>query len=315
MLLGQQGSDAGFDEFGVNYTEDFFSAPTPPVPPVNQPMQSEQPIAPVQSDVDTQLGDWPDGHPMQASQEEKRYQYWQSQHDRLKNEYETLRQSTQEVQAFVPVARYLQENPHIIQALESHLAGTTATPAQAQQVSQPQAMQPQVPAEPTKPADYNLMDMHDPSTDSGKYEIARRQYELDLLKYERESFQRDRKEFESYMNEQKMAQQKQQQTEGLFKTLESDYQLDRDSAQKFVQEMSDPSTLELKSLIEFWKFKNGKVAPQAGQQVQQRMQQIQKTMTRTPSLASVPGQGGDPMDADDMFNLSLKQWGSRGRSF
>jgi hypothetical protein len=79
--------------------------------------------------------------------------------------------------------------------------------------------------------------------------------------------------------------------------------------------MSDPSTLELKSLIEFWKFKSGKVAPLAGQQVQQKMQQLQKTMTRTPSMAQVPGQGGDPIDADDMFNMSLKQWGQRGRSF
>lgn len=310
MIVGQQSSDAGYDEFGVDYTDNFFSNP----PAQSQPMQVEQPIAPVQPDVDTQLGDWPEGHPMQASQEEKRYQYWQSQHDRLKNEYETLKQSTQEVQAFVPVARYLQENPHIIQALESHLANPGSSPVQSQQVAQPQATQYQVPAEPTKPTDYNLMDMHDPSTESGKYEIARRQYELDLLKYERESFKRDREQFEAYMNEQKMEREKQKQTEGLYKSLEADYQLDRDSAQRFVQEMSDPSTLELKSLIEFWKFKNGKVAPQAGQQVQQKMQQIQK-MTRTPSMASVPGQGGDPMDADDMFNLSLKQWGSRGRSF
>jgi len=262
------------------------------------------------------LEDWPEDHPAQNPQngsEQQRYQYWQSQADKNKAELEKYKQQLAEVQPFVPVARYLQDNPQVINGLQTFFQGGERPDAglAAQQVPQ-QPPVPSAPVEPVRPATYNALDLDDPNSETSKYEQALKSYERSLTKYEIEQLRKEREEFASFKNSQIEEYRKTQANQQLQQYLGQKYQFNAEMTQQFIAEMDDPKTLELDALVDYWNYKRNK-GKQPVQQVQKQAQafQNQRPQNQRPtSIAAIPA-AETMFNEDDMFNAALLQSGKR----
>lgn len=308
------------EEFDVDYSEGFF---TSPIPAVETP--SDNPSVTPIAETDTPdniventpgLEDWPEGHPMKASQDKRRYEYWQSQHSKLNNEYSALKQQLAQVEPVLPVARFLQENPQVIQALDSYLKQGNQ-PAPVQPTAQPPEVQ--LPVKPIKPADYSEADMFDPNTNTYKYLAAERDYELALIRHERETMKKEQESYKQFMEEQKALVANERKNSQLQAILTTQHGLSKEQVGEFISEMDSPASIELDTLVEFWKFRKGllknsgtpSLVPNRVQELQTQLRNKQKTGT----IAGSPGENAPQYDEDDMFNLSLIEAGKKGRFF
>lgn len=308
------------EEFDVNYSEGFF---TDPAPAVETPSDNS-PITPIaETDIPNDiventpgLEDWPEGHPMKASQDKRRYEYWQSQHSKLNNEYNALKQQVAQIEPVLPVAHFLQENPQIIQALDSYFR-YGAQPAPEQPMVQPPETQP--PVKPIKPADYSEADMFDPNTNTYKYLAAERDYELALLRYEREAMKKEQESYKRFMEEQKALVANERKTSQLQAILTTQHGLSQEQVGEFISEMDSPASIELDTLVEFWKFKKGlSKNSNTPSHVPSKVQELQaqlRNKQRAGTIAGSPGENAPQYNEDDMFNLSLIEAGKKGRFF
>jgi len=224
--------------------------------------------------------------------DERRYQYWQSEADKTKNENEALKQQLQQTQAM-----------------------------QAQAFQQQQAMQQQAPVEqnqaeafplpperPGKPAGFNRGEaFDDPSSPSARYLDEVEAWRDNMTEYTQLKTEYDSSIVQDRMNQQEAQrvenikraqaqQQMNQQVNGIYNQVQGEYGLNADEAKSFVNQMSKPDSLSMDNLVELWRMKNGSGAavntqPAQPSEVftqQQRAQQVASPMGVLP--AQQPGQ-------------------------
>ena len=219
----------------------------------NTPEQQPVPQAEDSAIVDDQIR-----YAEPQNNEEVRYQYWQSEADKAKNENERLKQTVEILQ------------------------DTLKNPNQA--VAQPEPTEPEPepfrdsPEKPQRPAGFNRAEaIDDPNSSSAQYldqmdqyrdsmdqwNHDRVEYEADLLRLERESLQESqRKQQEAYEAEQRNAEQ----MNTIANQLKQNYNANDDEIQDFVQKMSSPDSLSVENLWKLYQMDKGQVpAPQATQ--------------------------------------------------
>ena len=189
--------------------------------------------------------------PALSGNDEKRYQYWQSQADKYKNELESMRQTQQQQMAQQPV----QQAPQ--------------GPEQPQQEAFPAA-----PAKPQRPRNFNREEAYsDPSSESARY--------MDEL----EGWRDDMNEYNSLKNEyqaavieerfngyeqqrvqeaqrQQAAQQAYAQQNEIHSHLTGHYGMQDNEAVDFMKTMSDPNSINIDNLVQLYRMQNGGAAPQ-----------------------------------------------------
>ena len=172
--------------------------------------------------------------------DEKRYQYWQSQADKLKNENAQLKQSmTQQPQA----------------------------PVQSEAPAQPQAEEfPPPPAKPQRPRNFSREEAYsDPSSESARYldehdswrddiseyNTLKTQYDNALLQERFDNIDREKvenvKRAEAYRAHQ-------QQTNEVKQYVTGHYGMSEDQANDFVQKMSNPESLTVDNLVKLYQL-------------------------------------------------------------
>ncbi|MDP6907960.1 MAG: hypothetical protein QF371_00570 [Flavobacteriales bacterium] len=204
------------------------------------------------------------------------YQYWQSQADKKARELddvmkafgvqdtEQLTKEVENLKTVAPISRYIQSNPDILDVVENSLSNGNPRGQTPQQGNPEHSLK--KPERPTKPANYDPDEaLADPSSDSFKFREAMDNYRDDML-----SFQDSR--YDSMM----MAQQQQaeayvqaQQVEGIRGELESKYEFSRDEAEKFITNMSDPSSITMDNLVALFRMQNSQQDPQQTPQQEQ----------------------------------------------
>ncbi len=211
--------------------------------------------------------------------EEVRYQYWQSQADKLRNERDQL---------------------------QTQFNTLAAQPQVQQQQEEPEAApEPEFPAPPEKPQKpYNFsMDeaLSDPSSESARfvqseqgwrdqmdeYKNLQFEYQMAMMEDEREKLRKDRQDdIQRRDAEQKQAEQ----MNGIRSQIMDQYKVDSQVADDFVRVMSDPSSISLDNLWKLYASDRGYGSPQQPtnspsgefQQVK-RAQQIPASMGVMPS--------------------------------
>lgn len=294
MFIDQtRGSDTpipGPDDFSGNlpsvFTEDGYTneRPKPQIVPEGQEQAAAQ--APPQE-------------PYDPRNDPKRMEYHQSRADRYRN-------TLQQVEPYIPIVEYLQNDPEALQYLEARAMQRQGAP-QGMPMQPVSAPVPEAPKLPEKPATYNLAEALTPGTESFKYREDLERYQLQKLDYMEKVIQ-DR---EAKQQQQLAEFQRQQNVEkalnGVRTTLAAKYQAPPDLIEEFIQYGTDPRNVALDNLWQLFMIRKQSTAPQGqGQRVQQDRNARQRIPVPTPgSGAPVPAQTRDP---NILFNKGIEKW-------
>ena len=217
--------------------------------------------------------------------DERRFQYWQSEADKVKNENDALKQQLNQAQ------------------------GMQAQMMQQQQGQQQPAQQnkeefPPPPDRPGKPSGFNRAEAYeDPSSPSARYLDEVESWRDNMTEYSQlkgeyqnalvqEQVDKERTVRVENIKRAQHQQQVNQQVGQIYQQVQGEYGLNTEEAKSFVKDMSKPDSLSMDNLVELWRIKQG-----AGQNVaqnnnvqpsevftqQQRAQQVASPMGVMPS--------------------------------
>tara|TARA_R100000808_G_scaffold20860_1_gene45033 strand:- start:162 stop:1049 length:888 start_codon:yes stop_codon:yes gene_type:complete len=230
--------------------------------------------------------------------DEKRFQYWQSEADKTKNENAQLKQQLNQMQS------------HIAQAQQQQAAAE----------KQPEEFPPP-PPKPERPSGFNRAEaMEDPSSPSARYLDEVEAWRDDITEYGtlksdyNSAIVQERLDHEQAVRVQniKRAQAQQQasnQIRGIFNSVQSEHGLSKEEATSFIKDMSKPDSLNVSNLVELWRIKQGSGAPVNAQPAQPseafnqqaRAQQVASPMGVLPSQQPVQQSTEDSI-MDSMVN-------------
>jgi len=203
--------------------------------------------------------------------EEVRYQYWQSEADKAKNENEQLKKTVEILQQ------------------------TIQKPAESQpeEISSEPEIEPfrDAPQRPNKPAGFNRAEaIDDPNSASAQYLDAidsyrdemdiynadKLEYESNLINIEREALiEEQKRQKEAFEAEQR----NQEQVSNISQQLKSQYNANDDEVNDFIQKMSDPESLNIENLWRLYQMDKGKVPEQPVAQPSPQFNQVQRAQS------------------------------------
>lgn len=233
-----------------------------------------------------------DQEPELSDSDQKRFAYWQSQHDKVKNELDKMKSTYGEVpQEVVDLARNIVKRPDLLDAVESHLSGTargSQTPSATRQ-KQEKAV-PERPTKPQKPQGYDHYEaVNDPESESFRYRAAMQEYEEQLSDYL--LAKEEAREAQRAEREQQASQQAQQQAlrQELTQSLRDGYDFNDQQINDFFEVVNQ--TPELDDLVTYYRMKTGTPAPP---KQPPREEQIKARKKRSAASPPPNGTGASP---------------------
>lgn len=187
----------------------------------------------------------PAGADNAPSNDDVRYQYWQSQHDIIKNKYNELEQNYSKLREQV-----------------SKIEEKTAPVVEEEEFPEP-------PQPPRKPYNFSYPEaLSDPSSDSAQWMIAMTEYNQNMNQYNLYRSQwveaKAKEQMESYaktsqQKEQELMRQAQmsEQVNQVISTVQQKYGVPYETAIDFVNTMSDNSSITIDNLFELYKIRKG----------------------------------------------------------
>ena len=240
------------------------------------------------------------------------YKYWQSQADKRTSELNKVMETLgvenpndldaklNKLKNLEPISEHILNNPEILSSVKQDLSN-------GQAIGNPQENQVQPlkkPEMPKKPTNYDADDaLADPTSESYKYREALDSYRDDMLLFQDARFEQ--------MAQQQMVQQEAMQQEqdlqNVRKQLTSDYEMSTDDADKFIQTMSDPQSINMDNLVALFKMQNGTQdvqapAPASVDGIDPKMQEMMSERQRlaTPSpVTAAKGEANTSTSSDE----------------
>ena len=245
--------------------------------------------------------------------DEKRYQYWQSEADKARNENAQMAQR--------------------LQALEQQVQSPQPT-VEEQKVEDDRSFPPP-PQKPSKPRGFNRAEaLEDPNSESGRYQEdveewrdemddynrLHTEYNLALVEEEKAKIQEER---DNILRNQAEQQQRQQQMGEIHSHLKNQYQASDQEIAQFVEIMDKPESVTIDNLFKLYRLQSGsqtaptqqapltETAPNESFDQMKRAQQVPTSMGVVPSQGNSQGSQEDNM-MDSMIDSYNKQnpWGS-----
>jgi hypothetical protein len=224
-----------------------------------------------------------------ARDDPSRFEYWQSQADKVKGELSKTQQDL----------AYFRE-----QAMQSQ----QQTPPNGQpngQLVQQDSLQ--SPVKPEKPVNYNEVDAYnDPESASFKFRLNKEKYNDDYITFIEDRETKREHEYADRYQQAMIEQESNNLRNNAYSHVVSSYGWAPDQARNFVEWASNPNNVTVDHLAKLYQMKD---APNA--QVEQRKGQIIKereigSMPRTASVET--GKSEPPMNDEDMFNAGMLGW-------
>jgi len=235
-----------------------------------------------------QVEDTPESAPMQeqaqeynAKNDEKRFEYWQSQASKTQNDMAAIQKQNQELQAQMKAMQAMQRPE-----------------------AEPKEEFPAPPERPTKPRTYSREEaMSDPSSESARYLDEYESWRDDMVEYnslkqeytvaqmqERLDAQEQQRQQEIQRQQAYAAQQ--EQMRGVNQHLQGHYGFNDADAQEFIQQMSDPNSLSLDNLVQLYRLQKGQGQPDSNAGPSPEFQQTQRAQQIPSPMGVQTGQGG-----------------------
>jgi hypothetical protein len=215
--------------------------------------------------------------------EEDSFQYWQSQADIRARELEEVKTKYQDLDEIAPLAKYIRDNPQVLNSIESSLSQELA----------------KKPERPSKPAEYDPIEAtSDPDSTSFKYRESLESYRDDMMDYY-EGKERNR---DVAMQEQQEKVAQQQYMENVRSQLQNVYGFEDKEMESFIAEMSRPESLSLENLVSVWKLNNKPTEQQikSPQKVKSMQTQKEKLGVKQP-VGVAPSSGQVAKSTEDQL--------------
>ena len=261
-VFGDSSSDAGSDTISDIFNNtgnegNVEQAPEQGLPPVNESANVEQP------------------QPEVTDNDQKRYQYWQSQADKYKNELEQVRLN------------------------EPSQEAAPTQPAPTQPVQEAQEF-PAAPERPARPRHFSREEAFtDPSSESARYLDAKEDWDEQMVEYNAlhtqyqnamlqdkfDSMQRERVE---EAQRQQAAQAAAKQQADIVNYVTGHHGMNENQAQDFLTKMSDPASINIDNLVQLYRMQEGNAVPQQNNAPAQPSQ----AFTQTKNAQQVPSSMG-----------------------
>lgn len=246
---------------------------------------------------ETPAGDGINVEDTQAKNDERRYQYWQSEADKVKNENQQLKMQMQQIN------QQQQVEP---------------TPVQEQPVEE----FPPPPEKPKTPVGFNRAEaMEDPRSPSAQYlneldswrdditeyNALKNQYDTAIL---REKFEAQEKQRQDEIQKQQAYQQQQHQMNEVYQRVQGEHGLTPEEANEFMQTMSTPESLTIDNLVQLYRLQKGSGQPVTTQPTgpsetfnqQARAQQVPSPMGVLPAQQNESTQTTEEQIMDSMIS-------------
>ena len=237
-----------------------------------------------------------------AKNDEKRFEYWQSQTAQRDNQIAEIQRQNEQLQA--------QMN--------------------AMQAPQPEAEPveefPEPPERPTKPRGYSREEAYsDPTSESARYlddyeEWRDNMSEYATLKQEytvaqmQEKFDAQEKQRQEEIQRRQAQAAQQQQMADVNNHLQGHYGFNDADAQEFIQQMSDPNSLSLDNLVQLYRLQKGQGQPQPNAGPSPEFQQTQRAQQIPSPMGVQTGQGGGNdarSDSDKIMDSLISGFNSK----
>jgi hypothetical protein len=270
--------------------EEAFDKPETPVEPDQAVMAEEQ----VQGTIQEPSVETP------VQNDEVRYQYWQSQADKLKNQNEVLMQQLQ-----------VNQQPQI-------------QPQQEEPV-EPEIEMPEPPEKPQRPYNFTMDEaMSDPQSESARfvqeeqswrdsmddYKNMQFEYQMAMLEDERDQMQQQRQE---QIQRQQAEQEQVVQLNNIKQEVMTKYSVDENTALDFVNVMSDPNSISMENLWKLYSSDKGLAAPSQTQTPSMDFQQVKRAQQVPPSMGVMPSQNRQNEDSmeDKIMDSMITDYGKQ----
>ena len=218
--------------------------------------------------------------PPPQSNEEVRYQYWQSQADKTHNENEQLKKTVEILQDTI----------------------SRKPEAQPEEPSEPEPEPFRAPPErPQKPSGFSRADAwDDPQSTSAQYMDAmdrysdeRDQYQSDLLSHEREQIQAERDDIVARQRAQQEAYEAEarakEQMDGIRNQIKSQYNASEEDISGFVETMSSPDSISIDNLWRLYQMDKGQVPQNPVNKPSPEFNQVKRAQSVPSPMGVQPG--------------------------
>ena len=255
--------------------------PTGQTTPLETTPAFEQQVEPGPTDVLS--------HETPAKEDPRRFEYWQSQADRMRGENQDLKQEIHGIKQYL--AQREQQSP-----------SNTETMGSPVPTGNPQT-ELKTPVQPTKPSNYNEVDaFNDPNSASFQYRNAMESYRDDVTTY---MLQKDQVREQRQM-EQMRIQQDQMIDQQAYNHATNNYGWDAHTANDFIEWSRNPGNVTIDHLAKLYEMDKRGVDPRAEQKRQEMLNQQQRAQVpRTTQVTPAPA---PPQVTDEQaFSMDLLQ--------
>ena len=236
----------------------------------------------------------PQGQPAETVAEEqpvsndvKRYQYWQSQADKLKAENEQLKAASSNTPAPAPVPQH--EEP-----AQEEFPPPPEKPQRARTFNREEAY-----SDPSSDSARYMDELEDWRDNINEYNTLKTQYQGAVMEEKLHNMQQERV---AEAKRQQYANQRAQQANNVKEHVMGNYGMNESEAQDFMSKMSDPNSLNIDNLVQLYRMQNGGAPAQ-----QQAPAQPSQTFTQTQNAQQVPSpMGVMPSGANNTDTRSLE---------
>tara|TARA_R100000008_G_C3553903_1_gene152074 strand:+ start:142 stop:1086 length:945 start_codon:yes stop_codon:yes gene_type:complete len=214
-----------------------------------------------------------------ADNDEVRYQYWQSQADKLKNERDALQHQFNQL-------------------------AVNSQPQQQQEAreAEPEVEFPDPPEKPQRPYNFNMDEaISDPQSESARfvreeqswrdemddYKNLQFEYQMAMLEDEREQMRTQRQQD---IQRREAEQHEVAQMQNIKQQVMNQYKVDSSVAEDFVRVMSDPSSISMDNLWKLYSSDKGYGSPQEQAAPSEEFKQVQRAQQVPPSMGVMPSQ-------------------------
>ena len=283
-------------ESSLTSIEDAFFVNTREEAPEEGTPQQETTEAPVQQ---------PQGEePYQAKNDDKRFEYWQSQADKANAQLAEQQKQMEQMQSQM---NQVQAQPQQAQAPKEEFPPAPEKPKRPSRFSRNEAYE-----DPDSPSARFLDELDEWRDNMNEYNQIRSQYDTAILQEKFDAMQQERvKEAQR----QQAAQEQNKQIQQVRELVTGHHGLTPEQADDFINKMSDPNSVSMDNLVKLYLMEQGQGNPQTGTtpQPSEAFQQTQRAQQVPSPMGTMPSSGNQPTqsDEDQIMDSMIGNWKSK----
>ena len=228
--------------------------------------------------------------PYQAKNDDKRFEYWQSQADKANAQ---LAQQQQQMQQMQSQMNQVQAQPQQVQEPKEEFPPPPDKPKRPSRFSRNEAYE-----DPDSPSARYLDELEEWRDTKDEYNQLRSQYDNAIMQEKFDAMQQERVR---EVQRQQAAQQQNQQMNEVRELVTGHHGLTQEQANDFINKMSDPNSVSIDNLVKLYLMEQGQGNPQTGTtpQPSETFQQTQRAQQVPSPMGTMPSSGNQPTQSDE----------------